>query len=104
MGVKVGDTIGIIVKVLSDSQGRENYWKLKYGIVKSIITNGKGRRVKAEHFYTLDGDEIDFNTKWMTDNDRLILTGEPFILTDELRERVACWIDRENELEQELME
>jgi len=95
--VKLGDTIGLINKVLFDMKGRENYWKLTEGKVKSITLNRKGRRVKADHFYTLDAEEIESNTKWMLENDRLILTCEPFILTDELRARVNRWIEHENE-------
>ena len=98
MNVKVGDSIGLINKVLFNMKdNRTNYWKLSEGKVKSIMINSKGRRVKADHFYTLDAEEIENNTKWMLEADRLILTREPFILTDELRERVTNWIERENE-------
>ena len=98
MNVKVGDSIGLINKVLFNiKDNRQNYWKLSEGKVKSITINTKGRRVKADHFYTLDAEEIENNTKWMLEDDRLILTHEPFILTDELRERVTNWIERENE-------
>lgn len=95
--VQLGDTIGLINKVLFNMKDdRENYWKLSEGKVKSITLNRKGRRVKADHFYTLDAEEIESNTKWMLESDRLILTREPFILTDELRHRVERWIEREN--------
>lgn len=95
--VKLGDTIGLINKVLFNMKdNRQNYWKLSEGKVKSITLNRKGRRVRADHFYTLDAEEIESNTKWMLENDRLILTREPFILTDELRERVDRWIENEN--------
>lgn len=95
--VKVGDTIGLISKVLFNMKdNRENYWKLNEGKAKSITENSKGRRVKADHFYTLDAEEIELNTKWMIEAERLILTREPFILTDELRERVNRWIEQEN--------
>jgi len=96
MTVKYGDTIGFVSKVRFDMKGNENYWKLSEGKVKSIIINSKGRRVKADHFYTLDAEEIEHNTKWMTENDRLILIGEPFILTDEIRVRMQKWIEYEN--------
>lgn len=97
--VKVGDTIGLISKVLFNMKDdRTNYWKLDEGKVKSITLNSKGRRVKADHFYTLDAEEIEFNTKWMLESDRLILTREPFILSDELRARVNKWIEQENNL------
>ena len=100
MTVKVGDTIGLIQMGLFNMRdNRENYWKLSEGKVKSITINSKGRRVKADHFYTLDAEEIELNTKWMLENERLILTREPFILTDELRQRVEKWIGKENELE-----
>lgn len=95
--IKIGDMIGLVNKVLFNMRDdRTNYWKLSEGKVKSITLNRKGRRVKADHFYTLDAEEIEFNTKWMLENDRLIVTREPFILTDELRKRVEAWIEREN--------
>jgi len=97
--VKLGDAIGLINKVLFNMRDdRTNYWQLSEGKVKSITLNRKGRRVKADRFYTLDADEIESNTKWMLETERLILTGEPFILTDELRKRVEGWIERENEI------
>lgn len=102
MEVRRGDTIGIIQKVLFNMKdGRTNYWKLSEGKIKSITINSRGRRVKADHFYTLDAEEIEHNTNWMLKNDRLILTREPFVLTDELRARVEKWIERENAIEQE---
>ena len=98
--VHVGDTIGLIIKVLFNMKdSRENYWKLTEGKVKSITLNSKGRRVKADHFYTLDAEEIESNTNWMLESDRLILMREPFILTDNLRARIERWIERENEME-----
>lgn len=94
--VKLGDSIGLIQKVLWCNDGRENYWKLSEGKVKSINLNSKGRRVKADHFYTLGAQEIEENTEWMLEDKNIILVAEPFILTDELRERVNHWIEREN--------
>jgi len=97
INVKCGDTIGIINKVLFNMKDdRTNYWKLSEGKVKSITINSRGRRVKADHFYTMGAEDIEANTKWMVENERLILVCEPFILTDELRQRVEGWIEREN--------
>ena len=96
MQVKIGDIIGELVHVSFDMKGNENYWKLAEGKVKSITINTKGFRVKADHFYTLDADEIETNTTWMTKVPNLVLTLEPFILTDELRERVTKWIEQTN--------
>jgi len=95
--VKLGDSIGLVNKVLFNMKDdRTNYWRLSEGKVKSITLNRKGRRVKADHFYMLDAEDIEDNTKWLLENDRLILTAEPFILTDELRQRVEAWIEQEN--------
>lgn len=98
--IKLGDTVGLVGKVLFNMKdGRENYWKLSEGKVRAITLNRKGRRVKADRFYTLDAEEVEENTRWMLESERLILTGEPFILTDELRQRVEAWIGRENVVE-----
>ena len=102
MEVRCGDTIGYITKVLFNMKDdRTNYWKLSEGKVKSITINSRGRRVKADHFYTLDAEEIEDNTRWLLETPTLILVTEPFIMTDELRARVEKWIERENEMEQE---
>ena len=103
IGVKLCDVIGIILLV-SDLNGKNRHWVLKQGKVKSIIVNSKGRRVKADHFYTLDSNEVEDNTEWMLVCKNVILTGEPFILTDELRTRVEKWIARKNAIEQEAQE
>ena len=100
--VKIGDSIGLINKVLFNMKDdRTNYWKLSEGKVKSITINSHGRRVKADYFYTLDAEEIEDNTRWLIETPTLILVTEPFIMTDELRARVERWIERENAIEQE---
>ena len=97
MTVQIGDTIGLVNKILFNMKDdRTNYWKLSEGKVKSITMDSKGRRVKADHFYALDAEEIESNTKWMLECKTLILQSEPFILTDELRARVERWIETEN--------
>ena len=95
--VQVGDTIAMLQKVLSDPYGRTNYWRLIDGTVKSITLNSKGRRVKANKFYTLSADDVEFATAWMMEAEHLVLTHEPFILTDELRPRIEAWIAARNE-------
>lgn len=95
--VQVGDTIAMLQKILSDLYGRTNYWRLIEGTVKSITLNSKGRRVKADKFYTLSADDVEFATAWMMENELLVLIHEPFILTDELRPRIEAWIAAKNE-------
>lgn len=95
MMIKVGDSIGMIVKASRDGK---SFWKLHEGKVMSITTNTRGVRVKATGFYTLDDDaveDIEDSTSWMQENPALILVREMFVLTVELRERVERWI-REN--------
>lgn len=94
--IKRGDMVGFINKVLFDMKGNENYWRLTEGKVKSITINSRGRRIKADHFYTLDADEIESNTKWMEETEGLVLVREPFLLTDKLKERANKWIEQEN--------
>ena len=91
--MQIGDTIGIILKCLRNG---EAYWKLAEGKIKTITLNSKGRRVKADHFYTLDADEVEENTQWLMNTPALILVGEPFLLNDDLRKRVETWIERNN--------
>jgi len=91
--MQVGDSIGIILKCLRNG---EAYWKLAEGKIKSITFNSKGRRVKADHFYTLDADEVEENTQWLMESPALILVSEPFLLNDDLRKRVETWIEENN--------
>ncbi len=91
--MQIGDTIGIILKC---SRNGEAYWKLAEGKIKSITFNSKGRRVKADHFYTLDADEVEENTQWLMNTPALILVSEPFLLNNDLRKRVETWIERNN--------
>lgn len=91
--MQVGDSIGIILKCLRDGKA---YWKLAEGKIKSITINSKGKRVKADHFYTLDANEVEANTQWLMETPALVLIGEPFVLTDDLRKRVETWIEANN--------
>lgn len=95
--VQIGDTIAMLQKISSDIYGRTNYWRLIEGTVKSVTLNSKGFRVKADKFYTMCADDVEFATAWMMGNERLVLTHVPFILTDELRPRIEAWIAAKNE-------
>lgn len=99
MQINVGDSVGIILRVI---QNDKEVWGLREGKVTSITTNTRGRRVKAKNFNPFNADDIDdveFNTTWLEESPQLILVREPFILTDSLRERVNRWIHDTNERE-----
>lgn len=47
-------------------------------------------------FHTMDYEEIVDNANIMKENPRLILISEPFLLDDELRERIIRWVEWAN--------
>lgn len=49
-------------------------------------------RVYSKRFYPLDYEEIVDNANMMKKNPSLILVQEPFLLDDELRDKVTQWV------------
>lgn len=58
--------------------------------------SSRGDRVYSKRFYPLDYEEIVDNANMMKKNSRLILVQEPFLLDDELRDKVTQWVDWAN--------
>ena len=58
--------------------------------------SNKGDRVYSKMFCPLDYEEIVDNANMMKENSGLILVQEPFLLDDELRERVVRWVEWAN--------
>lgn len=54
--------------------------------------SSRGDRVYSKMFYPLDYDEIVTNAKIMKENSSVILVREPFLLDDELKEKVTKWV------------
>lgn len=59
--------------------------------------SSKSDRLYSKMFSPLDYEEVISNTELMKNNPSLILVTEPFILTDELRERVVRWVEWANQ-------
>lgn len=56
----------------------------------------KGDRIYSKMFYPLDYEDVVSNTNIMKGNSKIILVGEPFILDDELKEKVVKWVEWAN--------
>lgn len=85
--VNVGDRIGMIIKFLDPKK-----YELREAEVKTIKITKNGAKVYAPKcFRPIDLEEIEFNTSWMKQNKNLILTREPVLMDDELRERMDGW-------------
>lgn len=54
--------------------------------------SGKSDRVYSKMLYPVDFEEIVSNAKIMQGNSRIILVQEPFLVSDELREKVTRWV------------
>lgn len=95
--LKVGDHVGMIQKVLEDSQGRKNYWRLVEAPITKIVTNRNGTKYHApKRFYPLDADEVDSNTETQEGMDGIILVDSVFGLTDKARFHAERWIEWAN--------
>lgn len=59
--------------------------------------SSRGDRVYSKMLlYSVDYEEIVDNARIMKENSSLILVREPFLLDDELKEKVTCWVDWAN--------
>lgn len=59
--------------------------------------SSRGDRVYSKMLlYPVDYEEIVYNARLMKENKSLILTREPFLLDDELKEKVTRWVDWAN--------
>ena len=58
--------------------------------------SSKGDRVYSKLFYPLDYEEIVDNANMMKSDHGLIVVNEPFLLDDELREKVIKWVEWAN--------
>lgn len=59
--------------------------------------NSKGDKIRSKMLmFPIDYDEIVDNAKMMKENPQLILVDEPFLLDDELRDKVTRWVDWAN--------
>lgn len=56
----------------------------------------KSDRIYSKMFCPLDYEEVDFNTKMLKGNSKIILVDEPFFLDDELKEKVVKWVEWAN--------
>lgn len=63
-------------------------FKLIEAKIKSIRIGKKGTSVYSDRFRALDAEELEENVKLMADTSKLILVGEPFIMNDEMSERL----------------
>lgn len=98
MRMKVGDSVGVIQKVLSDAQGRTNYWILLEAKITNIRLNKNGAKYYApKRFRPLDVEDVDANTDIQEKAEGYILTGEVFGLNEITRSKAERWIEWANE-------
>lgn len=58
--------------------------------------SSRGDRVYSKKFRPLDYEEIVSNAEMMKNHSSIILVQEPFLLDDELREKVLRWVEWAN--------
>lgn len=82
--------IGYIYKRESPDKSRCEFTFRESSFTRRI--SGKSDRVYSKILYPVDFEEIVSNARIMKDNPRIILVQEPFLLDDELREKVTRWV------------
>lgn len=71
-------------------------FKLIEAKIKSVRIGKKGTSVYSDKFRALDAEELEDNTKFMSDNSKIILVNEPFIVNDQMIERFKKIVDHWN--------
>ena len=71
-------------------------FKLIEAKIKSVRIGKKGTSVYSDRFRALDAEELEENAELMADTSRLILVGEPFVMNDEMSERLKNVVDHWN--------
>ena len=72
-------------------------FKLIEAKIKSVRIGKKQISVYSDKFYALDLEELESNTELMDDTSRVILVNEPFVMNDEMYERLKKVVDHLNE-------
>lgn len=94
--LKVGDSVGMICKVLLFSGDEE--WRLLEDKITRIIESKKGRRYYTKSkFLPLDADDVDLNTEMQCELTGCILTKEVFGLNEITRLKAEEWVILANE-------
>lgn len=87
--------IGCIIKYSDPCDTRHNSFRFVECSCTRRISS-KSDRVYSKRFMPLDYEEIVDNANIMKKNPGIILAQEPFLLDDELREKVVKWVEWAN--------
>ena len=89
--------IGYIIKYdLKDNSKNSPRFKFREAHFTRKITSHRDRIYSKILSIPIDYDEIVSNAEIMKKNPNLILVSEPFLLDDELRDKVTRWVDWTN--------
>jgi len=89
------DTIGYIRR--QENPDGTTTFKLIEAKIKSVRIGKKGTSVYSDRFRALDAEELEENTALMAVTSRIILVGEPFVMNDEMSERLKKVVDHWNQ-------
>lgn len=88
------DKIGYILRRTTvDGKEHFNFIESK---IKSVRIGKTKTSVYSDKFYTLDAEDIEFNTEIMSNGNGLIIVNEPFITNDELSEHCRQVVEHWN--------
>ena len=71
-------------------------FKLIEAKIKSVRIGKKGTSVYSDRFRALDAEELEENAELMSDTSRIILVDEPFVMNDEMSERLQKVVEHWN--------
>lgn len=87
--VSIGDSIGEILNIPLKKK-----FVLFESKVKCIKVTKKKTKLHCEKFFRgLDENEVKENTEWLKENKNIVLLYSPFLIDDEIRERVTKWCE-----------
>lgn len=89
--------IGYISKINQElNPGMERFRFREASFTRRI--SSRGDRVYSKMLaFPVEYEDVAFTTKMMKENPKIIIVSEPFLLDDELRERVTRWVEWANQ-------
>lgn len=93
MALKIGYIQEIDLKL---NPQRTERFKFREATFTRRISSHGDRVYSKMLAYPVDYDEIAHNAKIMKDNEKVVLVREPFLLDDELRDKVTKWVEWAN--------
>ena len=92
--MKIGDSIGALYQREKDGVKE---WYLCESPISKITTTRNGTKIHTrKHFYPLDMEDVESTTEIMEKAKDFIITREPMLLTEPIRQHCERWVEWAN--------